>query len=159
MPGSNGVVLRPELWDLPTDGRDRFFKTMGRALTRRCPYCGSPGIFEGYFALRDACPRCGVRFNREEGYFLGGYAINLIVAEILAISLAILLIFGTALRDMGLLAQEAVILSLALFFPIVFFPYSRGVWMALDLTLHPPDPAAERRRRSRSGPYDIDNLN
>ena len=74
--------------------------TMGRALSRRCPYCGSPGIYDGYFALRERCPRCGVRFEREEGYFLGAYALNLIVAEFLGLGLAIFLIFKTDLRHL-----------------------------------------------------------
>ena len=65
--------------------RNRFLVTMRRALTRRCPYCGGPGIYEGYFALRERCPSCGVRFEREEGYFLGAYALNLIVAEFLGL--------------------------------------------------------------------------
>ena len=43
-------------------------------------------------------PRCGARFEREEGYFLGAYALNLIVAEFLGLGLAFVLIFRTELR-------------------------------------------------------------
>jgi uncharacterized protein (DUF983 family) len=132
------MAVRTELWRLPADTRGRLLTTLGRALTRRCPYCGSPGIFNGYFELQESCPTCGVRFEREEGYFLGGYALNLIVAEILALGIAVFVIFGTDFRHAGLLWQEALAIGLALLFPILFFPYSRGVWMALDLTFHPP---------------------
>ena len=90
---------------------------MRRALSRRCPYCGSPGIYDGYFALRERCPRCGVRFEREEGYFLGAYALNLIVAEFLGLGLAILLIFKTDLRDLQLIWQEVIAVALAIAFP------------------------------------------
>src|SRR4051794_21259208 len=132
------MAVRTELWCLPTDTRERLLTTLGRALTRRCPYCGSPGIFNGYFELKELCPTCGVRFEREEGYFLGGYALNLIVAESLGLGIAVLVIFGTEFRRAGLLWQEVLAISLALLFPLIFFPYSRGVWMALDLTFHPP---------------------
>jgi uncharacterized protein (DUF983 family) len=142
-----GEVPRTELWSLPANDWERFLVTMRRAFTRRCPYCGSPGIYEGYLTLRHQCPRCGVVFEREEGYFLGGYAINLIVAEFLGLGLAVLLLFKTALRDAGLLWQEIIIIALAVIFPLLFFPYSRGVWMALDLTLHPPWKAPERQLR------------
>ena len=64
---------------------------MRRAVSRRCPYYGSHDVFDGYFTLRDQCPTCGVTFEREEGYFLGGYALNLVVAEVVALSLAIVL--------------------------------------------------------------------
>lgn len=135
--------MRTDLWRLPTDGRARFFVTARRALQRRCPYCGGNAVFESYFALREHCPTCGVRFEREEGYFLGAYAFNLIFAEMLGLGLALLLIFGTALRHAELIWQEALALMLAVAFPVIFFPYSRGAWMVFDLTLHPPDVGVE----------------
>jgi uncharacterized protein (DUF983 family) len=119
--------------------------TLRRALSRRCPYCGGAGIFAGYFALRETCPTCGVRFEREEGYFLGGYALNLVVSELLGLGLALFLIFGTALRDADLLWQEAIAVVLAVAFPILLFPYSRTVWMAMDLSFHPPAEVVEQR--------------
>jgi len=100
---------------------------MRRALSRRCLYCGSPGIYDGYFALRERCPRCGVRFEREEGYFLGAYALNLIVAEFLGLGLAILLIFKTDLRKLPLVWQGVIAVALAIAFPVVRFPFSRPV--------------------------------
>jgi uncharacterized protein (DUF983 family) len=120
---------------------------MRRAFTRRCPYCGGGGIYKGYFELRESCPTCGVRFEREEGYFLGAYALNLVVAEILGLGLAILLIFKTGLRDAGLLWQEVVAVALAVAFPLLFFPFSRTVWIAMDLVFHPPRGAPDRELR------------
>jgi uncharacterized protein (DUF983 family) len=138
---------RPELWDLPRDTWKRFLVAMRRAITRRCPYCGSPGIYDGYFALREQCPRCGVRFEREEGYFLGAYALNLIVAEFVGLGLAIILIFKTDLRDLQLIWQELIAVTLAIAFPVAFFPYSRTVWIAMDLAFHPPWHGSERQLR------------
>lgn len=113
-------------------------------MTRRCPYCGGGGIYKGYLELRESCPTCGVRFEREEGYFLGAYALNLIFAEILGLGIALFLIFGTGLRDAGLLWQEVVAVALAVAFPLLFFPYSRTVWIAMDLTFHPPAVVQDR---------------
>jgi uncharacterized protein (DUF983 family) len=135
------------LWDLPAGTWERLVTTMGRAFTRRCPYCGSPGIYKGYLELRESCPRCGVRFEREEGYFLGAYALNLVVAEFLGLGLAILLIFKTALRDAGLLWQELVAVALAVAFPLLFFPFSRTVWIAMDLVFHRPGRGPDRELR------------
>ena len=122
---------------------------MRRAFDRRCPYCGSSGIFDGYFALRERCPRCGVRFEREEGYFLGAYALNLIVAEFLGLGLAIFLIFKTELRNLPLVGQEVIAVALAVGFPVALFPLSRTVWIAMDLTFHPPAHGLERQLRGR----------
>jgi uncharacterized protein (DUF983 family) len=120
---------------------------MGRALTRRCPYCGSPNIYESYFALREQCPRCGIHFEREEGYFLGAYALNLITAEFVGLGLAIFLILKTDLQHLSLIWQEAIAVALAIAFPVIFFPFSRTVWIAMDLIFHPPGHAAERQLR------------
>ena len=97
--------------------------------------------------LRESCPTCGVRFEREEGYFLGAYALNLIVAEFLGLGLAILLVFKTGLRDAGLLWQEVVAVALAVAFPLLFFPFSRTVWIAMDLVFHPPGQVEGRELR------------
>jgi uncharacterized protein (DUF983 family) len=134
---------------IPVAAGERARVLLGRALTRRCPYCGGRGIFANYFTLKDHCPHCGARFDREEGYFLGGYALNLIAAEFIGLGLALVLIFGTAIRHAPLLAQEGLAVALAVLLPIIFFPYSRTLWMALDLYFNPPFKNPERYLRSQ----------
>ncbi len=102
--------------------------------------------------LRDFCSTCSVRFEREEGYFLGAYALNLLVAELLGLGLALMLIFRTELRHLDLIWQEAIAVVLAVSFPVLFFPYSRTVWIALDLTFHPPGRDLERQLRGIQPP-------
>jgi len=132
---------------LPAGGRARLGALVGRALTRRCPYCGGGDIFKGWFALKERCPTCGVSYEREEGYFLGAYALNLIVAEFLGLGLAVYLIFATPISRWDLLWQEAIAVALAVVFPLLFFPYSRTAWIALDLLVDPPGATPERRLR------------
>lgn len=132
---------------LPPAGCARFRTLVGRALTRRCPYCGGGNVFAGWFALKDRCPTCGVSFEREDGYFLGAYALNLIVAEGLGLGLALYLIFGTPIARLDLLWQEAIAVGLAVGLPVLFFPFSRTVWIALDLLVDPPGSEPERRLR------------
>ena len=142
---SDATPAAPPL--LPARTPDRFRLLAGRALTRRCPYCGGAHIFDGYWSLKERCPTCGTSFAREDGYFLGAYALNLIVAETLGLGLALYLIFGTRLSRLPLLWQEALAISLAVALPIVFFPFSRTTWMALDLLVDPPKATPERRLR------------
>ncbi len=153
-PSKPEVPERRDLWVLPATPGGRFRFGMTCALTRRCPYCGHGGIFQNYWVLKDHCPTCGVRFEREDGYFLGGYAFNLVVAEFLGLGLALILIFQTALRNADFMVQWVLIVGLAVLFPVILFPYSRGFWMALDLALHPPTDAAERQLRGNLTRYD-----
>jgi uncharacterized protein (DUF983 family) len=140
---------------LPENDRARGLLTLRRALTRRCPYCGSPGIYHGYLALREVCPVCGTRFEREEGYFLGAYALNLIVAEIVGLTLAILLLFRTDLRHLDLIWQEVIAVAIVVALPILFFPFARAIWIAMDLTFHPPG-GIERQLRGVQPSRDAD---
>ncbi|HEU4355948.1 MAG TPA: DUF983 domain-containing protein, partial [Actinomycetota bacterium] len=54
-----------------------------RGLTRRCPRCGSGGLFTGWFTIRERCPRCRLRLQREEGGFLGAMTINYVVTAVI----------------------------------------------------------------------------
>ncbi|HSJ44104.1 MAG TPA: hypothetical protein VK923_05405 [Euzebyales bacterium] len=45
------------------------------------PTCGAGDLFDGLFDIRDPCPRCGLVFEREEGYWLGAMIIAFAVIE------------------------------------------------------------------------------
>ena len=139
--GTAGIPTR----GLPPSGGGRLAVLLGRALRRRCPYCGTPGIFHGWFELRERCPGCGVSFDREEGYFLGAMAINLIVAEGLTVAVVVLLMVFT---DLSLLPLEVIAVSLAVGLPILSTPL-KTLWMVLDLMLDPPERQTERRLCAR----------
>jgi uncharacterized protein (DUF983 family) len=51
---------------------------VARGLTHRCPNCGGRTLFQPgkLFALNPACPRCGLRLERDEGFFLGSMSLN-----------------------------------------------------------------------------------
>src|SRR5262245_26726949 len=60
----------------------RALKIAGRAVRRRCPNCGAPGIFAGWFRTLPSCPKCGLALERkEEGYRVGAYMFNMAMAE------------------------------------------------------------------------------
>lgn len=144
------IAVGPVPWpNLPRSGGARLRTLVRRALGRRCPYCGGGNIFSGYFSLKPICPTCEVEFEREDGYFLGGYALNLVVSEFLALALAVWLIFRTPLKEWSLLPQEVLAISLAVAIPVVLFPFSRTMWMAIDLTLNPPRENQEEYLRGR----------
>ena len=144
---SDRTPLRP--WSIPSDSGARARVVVARALRRQCPYCGASGIFSNWWTLQDQCPACGVSFVREDGYFLGAYALNLVFAEFLGLGLALYLLFGTGLRDFPMGWQMVIAAGVATAFPILLFPYARTLWMALDLILNPPGENPERYLRGR----------
>jgi uncharacterized protein (DUF983 family) len=123
---------KPEVRDLPPSGSARTGKLLKRGLLLQCPYCGQGGIIKYPFWITQCCPRCGYRFAPESGYFLGGYAINLVGVEVLGLIVVVIILLRS---NLSLLEQEVLGIGAAVLLPIIFFPWSRTIWMALDLTL------------------------
>lgn len=108
-----------------------------RALARRCPRCGAPGIFANWVTLCERCPRCGLRLERgESDYFIGAYAINLVVVEMV---LAAVLIGVTIWRwpDPPWTLLEWGGSALMIAGAIFCYPYSKTTWLAFDLVFRP----------------------
>ena len=111
-----------------------------RALRLRCPNCGVGRPLRSWFRLRHACAACGMRFDRgeDEDYYFGGMLFNAIVAEAV---LATVLVVGIVLMWPRVAWDdiEYALLIAMVVLPIVFYPFSRLLWLALDLLLRPPD--------------------
>jgi uncharacterized protein (DUF983 family) len=130
------------LIDVPETPWRRIIVGMARAMLRRCPYCGRGGIFKGWFTLMERCPTCSVTYAYETGYFLGSYAVNIVVTELFAVAAVVALLIWS---DLSVLQLQAAGVTLAIGLPIFFYPFALLVWVAIDITFHPPDPATGRR--------------
>jgi uncharacterized protein (DUF983 family) len=113
---------------------------LGRAVRRRCPRCGVGGIWRSWFAMTHACPRCGLVFERGESsdFFIGAYLINLVVAELSAVLVAAVMWITLGSR-VSFNALWGASMLLAVVMPIVFYPFSRGLWLAFDLHFRPSE--------------------
>jgi uncharacterized protein (DUF983 family) len=107
-------------------------KTLARGLRRSCPICGYRKIFSSYFKLRESCPRCACNFSREEGYWVGAIIINTAVTEALFLLLSIVTIIATA-PDIEWMVLLVIGVATNLIFPVIFYPFSKTIWMAFDL--------------------------
>ena len=109
-----------------TQGRSRFWAV----LRQRCPVCRRGRIFGGAITMNEHCPVCGIKFEREEGYFLGAmyFSYGMAVTFLALAFVAGLLLFPGW-------PQEAVAgLAVAVFLPFVplVFRYSRVLWIHCD---------------------------
>jgi uncharacterized protein (DUF983 family) len=109
-----------------------------RAVRRRCPNCGQAGVFNGYFALKPRCPRCGMMLERGEGdYFLGAYALNLVGVEVI-LAIAFVIVMTVTWPNPPWTALQYGGAALAVVVPIVRYPFTKTIWLALDLIFRPP---------------------
>lgn len=108
---------------------------LGRGLRRRCPRCGEPA-FVGFFEMKEFCGRCGLRFEREPGYWVGAVTINTAV-----IFGTFLIVFGGLVVitypevPWGLVLTVTLVANVVI--PVVFYPVSKTLWAAMELSWHP----------------------
>jgi len=110
-------------------------QSLRRGLCLRCPHCGAGRLFRRPFFLHRRCPSCSLRFQRENGYFVGAVYVNVIATEGLLLSFFLV----QFLRNEGIRTPPIVLLSvLAVALPILFLHHSRSIWMAVDFWIQPP---------------------
>ena len=83
------------------------------------------------------CPACGQPVERpEEGYYLGALMFNLVAAELIlaAAALAVILATWPDVPWTPMLYGGAVLMILA---PLLFYPFAKLIWLAVDLKLQP----------------------
>ncbi len=111
-----------------------------RALFLRCPNCGKGKLFRRGFTMYERCPVCGWSFEREEGYWTGAVAVNLVVTELLVTLLVVPLAVWLAITQQPITLLVITGLPLAFILPFVFFRHSKSFWMSIDFMIHPVDP-------------------
>src|SRR5438270_729805 len=98
------------------------------------------------------CPRCGLHFEREEGYWAGALAINIVVAGGLFAVVFIAALVLTA-PDIPVLPLLAILVPLMIVVPTLFYPISKTGWVAVDRAflqhLDPTERLDEQARRRR----------
>jgi uncharacterized protein (DUF983 family) len=118
----------------------RPFILLWRSALLRCPNCGNRPLFTHWLQMRERCPICRIRLARgEEGYQVGAYMFNMVAAELIfaAIFLGILL-YTWPTPPWSRLLYGGVALMVIL--PVVFYPFSKTLFLAFDLIFRPPTP-------------------
>jgi hypothetical protein len=87
----------------------------------------------------ERCPRCGLRFQRIEGHWSGDLGINTIVS-FGALFVTLIVGFAVTYPDVPGLLLFVLAVSVALVMPLVFYPFSKTLWLAIDLMMRPLEP-------------------
>lgn len=103
------------------------------SLRMRCPRCCTGGVYRAPLRMRELCPVCGLKFEREPGYFTGAMYASYFLG-----------IFSTAPVWLGMLMAEAsytailiVGIGLVVVLMPLYFHYSRVLWMQIDAYFNP----------------------
>ncbi|MBL9214432.1 MAG: DUF983 domain-containing protein [Opitutaceae bacterium] len=117
---------------------------ISRGLTNCCPNCGGKTLFkEGtWFELDKSCRRCGLKIEKDEGFFLGAMAINYGVTLVAYLLPVVLLWYGGVLSG-----TVAIVAALAgsMIVPILLYRSSRSWQLMLYYSFLPQHLPANRR--------------
>ena len=92
-----------------------------------------------WFVMRTSCPRCELRFEKEEGGFLGAMTLNYAVAMgawLVVLTIGIVLTVPD-IPVMPLLLISAAVLIVV---PLWFYPRSKMVWAAVEFLVQKNEP-------------------
>jgi uncharacterized protein (DUF983 family) len=112
-----------------------------RAMRLRCPRCGGAGVLHNWLKMKAQCPVCGLALQRGEDsdFWIGAYVFNLVIGEVIAIGVPIVwLIVKWPDPPWNRLMVVGIVLAVVL--PFLFYPFSRTLWLAWDLSFRPSEP-------------------
>ncbi len=109
-----------------------------RGFTRRCPVCGRGKLFRQWVRMLPHCPSCGYRFRRAPGQWLGSWFLNLCLVQ-LAVIFVVIVIGVVTWPDTPTALLITATVATAVGVPLAFFPFSRTIWVAIDLVMRPLD--------------------
>jgi uncharacterized protein (DUF983 family) len=105
-----------------------------RGLRLRCPVCGEGKLYRGWFKMYEYCPVCHFKYEREEGYYTGAIAVNLVLSELLIAAITLPLAIDQNIPFVPLILWG---MTMPFLFPILFFRHTKSLWMSLDHLFHP----------------------
>ncbi len=109
------------------------FKRVISALLLRCPRCCQGSVWSRPFHMRERCLVCGLRFEREYGYFTGAMYASYFIGVFATLPVwMFMLLTGYRLIPILVVANGMIIIVTP-----ISFHYSRVFWMHIDCYFNP----------------------
>ena len=118
---------------------------IARGLTHRCPNCGGAHLFKAgkFFELSEVCPDCGLRFEKDEGFFLGAMSLNYgVTLVVYLVPVLLLWYFGVC----GGKLAVGLAIGGSLVVPMLLYRSSRSWQLMLYYSFLPQHLPANRRQ-------------
>jgi uncharacterized protein (DUF983 family) len=113
---------------------NKMLSVIGAGLRLKCPRCNVGSLYRHPFSMNDYCLHCGLKFEREQGYFVGAIYINYAATVAIAVPGFFIL---DAFTHMTIHQQLTIWVPFAVIFPLLFFHHSRSLWLMLDHLFNP----------------------
>jgi uncharacterized protein (DUF983 family) len=117
---------------------------ISRGLSNHCPNCGAATLFKAgtVFELNRECAACGLKIEKDEGFFLGAMALNYgVTIVVYLVPVVLLWHFGVVSGTVAVVA--ALVGSFVV--PVIFYRSSRSWQLMLYYSFFPQHLPANRR--------------
>jgi uncharacterized protein (DUF983 family) len=118
---------------------------ISRGLANRCPNCGGRTLFRAgrMFELNKECPQCGLKIEKDEGFFLGAMSLNYGVTLVAFLAPVAVCWYKGVLGDT---ASIVLAVALSVVVPVAFYRSSRSWQLMLYYSFLPQHLPANRRK-------------
>jgi uncharacterized protein (DUF983 family) len=101
---------------------------VARGLTNRCPNCGGRTLFQSgsLFRVNPECPRCGLKIERDEGFFIGSMSLNYGFTIVVFLAPIMILAYHDVIRTTTAIVVGGIG---AVAVPALFYRASRSWWL------------------------------
>jgi uncharacterized protein (DUF983 family) len=118
----------------------------------RCPNCGARSLFRRLLGMNERCFRCGLLFEREEGFFLGAMVFNYTLTALIAgVVPCVILLAGLAYAP---LSQQIELFAAAVAagatLPFLLYRPSKSLWLMTYYAVLPGDLPANGGRQEKN---------
>jgi hypothetical protein len=96
-------------------------------------------MFLTWATLRERCRRCGLRFEAEQGGFLGAMTLNFLFAVTVWLVVLIVVLLLTV-PDVPVLPLTLVSVAIMAVMPVLLSPTSKSLWAAIEFLVLRGDP-------------------
>ena len=115
-----------------------------RGLTNCCPNCGGRTLFKPgkLFELNESCPACGLKYEKDEGFYLGAMSLNYGITLVGALTPVALLWYFNVI---GGRTATGLALALSVVIPVALYRPSRSWQLMLYYFFFPQHLPHNRR--------------
>ena len=111
-----------------------------RAARWRCPNCGRGCLFRGVFRMLPRCPKCGLSYFPEQGYYVGAMIINYAATTAVVVTLFLVSLLFPEFTALSINSKILLWMVFAISLSLLLTRHSYSFWLGIDFWIKPRQP-------------------